>query len=165
MRWFGAVVAGRGVGLAHPHRTRIMDTFDISALETSDTGFVHLKNPSTEEPIVLGSGDDAKPVGITVHAPGTKAYVAAEDRRTNRQMLRNRRTKKITAENLREDNQLFFADVTVSFDNLSFKPAGEVTGKDLFSALYGDPKFGWVTDQVNAFLNDWGSFTTTSPTS
>ena len=142
-----------------------MDTFDISALETSDTGFVHLKNPSTEEPIFLGSADDAKPVGITVHAPGTKAYVAAEDRRTNRQLLRNRRTKKVSAENLREDNQQFFADVTVSFDNLSFKAADNLSGKELFLALYSDPKFGWVADQVNAFLNDWGSFTTTSPTS
>lgn len=142
-----------------------MDTFDISALETSDTGFVHLKSPQTEEPIFIGPDDDRKAVGITVHAPGTKPYVAAEDRRTNRQLLRNKRKGKVTAENLREDAQHFLADVTITFDNLSFKPAGDIAGKDLFLALYGDPKFGWVNDQVNAFLNDWGSFTTTSPTS
>lgn len=142
-----------------------MNTFDIDALETSDTGFLHLKNPSTEEPIFLGSGDGTQPVGIEFHAPGTKAYVAAEDRRTNRQLLRNKRKGKVTAEDLRSDQAEFLADVTSKFVNLSVKSAGEATGKALFLAFFSEPKRGWAVDQSNAYLADWGHFTTTSPTS
>ena len=139
--------------------------FDLDTIETAETGFLHLKHPSTEEPIMLGEGDDAKPVGITLHAPGSKPYVAADTRRTNRQLLRSKRSKKVTAEDLRADQHQFFADVTASFDNLAYPPAGDATGAKLYLALYEDPKKGWVVDQVNAYLADWGNFSTTSPTS
>jgi hypothetical protein len=140
------------------------ETFDITSIETAESGFLHLKHPATEETISLGEGNNALPVGITYHAPGSKPYVAADLARTNRQLLRNRRGKKVTAEDLRADNHQFFADVTISFDNLSYGSASDVTGKKLFLALYSDPKYGWAVDQLNAKLNEWSDFTTTSPT-
>ena len=39
---------------------------------------------------------------------------------------------------------------------------GILSDKDLFKALYGDRKYGWVIDQANVHLNDWANFTKSS---
>lgn len=137
--------------------------FDITQLATSDTGFLHLKDPSTEEPIFVGEGDAQLPVGITLHAPGSPAYVTAESKRTNRALVRSKRKVDLTADLLRSDQVQFFTDITVSFDQLSYPPAEGATGEKLFNALYSDRRYGWIVDQVNAYVSDWGNFSTTSP--
>lgn len=100
-----------------------------------------------------------QPVGITFHAPGTQPYETASTKRTNRSLVRSKRKIDLTADLLRSDTIDFLADITVSFDHLGYPPAGEATGTDLFKALYGDRRFGWVIEQVNAHLADWASFT------
>jgi hypothetical protein len=139
-------------------------TFDITSIETNDASFLHLKHPGTEEPLFIGAGDDKQPVGISFHAPGTPGYEAASSKRTNRSLVRSKRKIDLNADLLRADTVDFLADVTVSFDHLGYPPAGELTGRDLFKALYGDRKFGWVIEQVNGHLADWASFTKGSAT-
>jgi len=139
--------------------------FDIATIETKDTSFLHLKSPVDEEPIFSVEGETKTPVGITFHAPGSEAYEAAAGRRTNRALVRSKRKIDLTADLLRADTVTFLADVTVSFDSLSYSPAGEAKGADLFKALYSDRKFGWVVEQANVHLADWASFTKGSATS
>lgn len=136
--------------------------FDITQLATTDSGFLHLKSPATEEHIFVELGEVKVPVGIMLHAPGSPAYIAAENKRTNRALVRSKRKTDLTADMLRADQVEFLTDVTASFDNLGYPPAGEAKGEDLFKALYADRKFGWVVDQANAFLADWGNFSTAS---
>ena len=140
--------------------------FDIATFATADTSFLHLKSPADEEPIFARAGDGAKvPVGITFHAPGSDAYEAAVSKRTNRSLTRSKRKIDLTADILRSDTVSFLTDITVSFDNLGYSPAGTATGEELFKALYADKKFGWVVEQANAHLADWASFTKKSETS
>lgn len=137
--------------------------FDITQIASADTTFLHLKSPVDEEPIV--TGPDKAAVGITFHAPGSDAYEAAVSKRTNRSLHRSKRKIDLTADLLRADTVAFLADVTASFDGLAYPPAGEAQGPDLFRALYGDRKYGWVIEQANTHLGDWAAFTTRSATS
>lgn len=140
--------------------------FDLTQFTPADTSFLHLKSPVDETPLYSGTGDKKEPVGITFHAPGSDAYEAAVSARTNRSLVRSKRKIDLTADLLRSDTVAFLTDVTVSFDGgLSYPPAGDATGKELFKALYSDRKFGWVIDQANAHLGDWGNFTKSLPTS
>ena len=139
--------------------------FDITTLETVDTTFLHLKSPITEEPMFLGEGEDAKPIGIWLHSPGTEAYEAAEGKRTNRALVRSKRKIDLNADLLRGDTVDFLAEVTASFQNLGYPPAGDAQGAKLYKALYADRRRGWVVSQVQAHLNDYANFTKASATS
>lgn len=139
--------------------------FDITSIETTETSFLHLKHPGTEEPLYVGTGGDKQPVGITFHAPGTDGYEAASKKRTNRSLVRSKRKVDLNADLLRADTVDFLAEVTQSFSHLAYPPAADATGTDLFKALYGDRKFGWVVEQANTHLGDWASFTKGSATS
>ena len=139
--------------------------FDITQFKPAETSQLHLKSPADEEPLFIEEGGQKLAVGITFHSPGSEAYEAAVSRRTNRALVRSKKKAELTADLLRSDTVSFLADVTVSFDNLAYPPAGEDTGEKLFRALYGDRKYGWVVEQANAHLGDWGNFTTVSATS
>lgn len=131
--------------------------FDITQLTPADTTFCHLKNPVDEEPIFTGNGDDKKAVGITFHAPGSEAYEAAETRRTNRSLMRGKKKIEATADILRADATQFLTDITASFDNLAYPPAGEAKGAELYKALYSDRKYRWAVEQASAHLADLGN--------
>ena len=139
--------------------------FDITQLVPTSTSFLHLKSPIDEEPLFSGSGEDKKPVGITFHAPGSEVYEAADKRNTNRSLARGRKKVDLNADLLRADRIDFLAAITISFDNLSYPPAGAATGEALFKAFYGDPKFGWAFAQANSHLQDWANFLEKLPTS
>jgi hypothetical protein len=137
--------------------------FDITEIETSETSFLHLKHPGTEEPLHT-KGDEPAAVGITFWAPGSEPYETASAKRTNRSLLRSKRKIDLTADMLRRDSIDFLADITKSFDNLAYSHAGDAKGRDLFAALYGDRKYGWAVEQANSHLADWASFTKGSAT-
>ncbi|MDZ7894232.1 MAG: hypothetical protein U5M50_04245, partial [Sphingobium sp.] len=50
------------------------------------------------------------------------------------------------------------AALTVSFENLSYPPAGDRQGTELFKALYKDPTLGFVTQQIQKAVTSWGNF-------
>jgi hypothetical protein len=143
--------------------------FDITQFTPTETSFLHLIAPDTEEPIMLtigvGDAETEVPVGITFHNPGSTAYEAASAKRTNRALVRGKRKVELTADLLRADTVSFLTDVTVSFENLDYPPAESVNGGKLFAALYSDRRYGWVVDQANAHLADWGNFTKKSAAS
>jgi hypothetical protein len=138
---------------------------DVTRFKPAATTFMHLKSPVDEEPMFEGVGEQKAPVGITFHSPGTEAYENAVSRRTNRALVRTKKKVELTADLLRSDTVSFLADITASFDNLTYPPAGAATGEELYKALYGDREVSWIVDQANAHLGDWANFTKASPTS
>ncbi|MCZ4341515.1 hypothetical protein O4H52_07880 [Sphingomonadaceae bacterium G21617-S1] len=130
--------------------------FDITQFTPTDTTFVHLKSPITEEKLYLGKGDAKEPVGITFHSPGSEGYEAAETARTDRALVRSKRKIELTAAILRADAAQFLADITVS-SNLAYPDAGDATGEDLYKALYADRRFRWAIEQSNTHLSDLGN--------
>jgi len=139
--------------------------FDITSITATETAFMHLKNPVDEEPIFVGTGANKEPVGIEYYSPGSEGYEAAVGRRTNRALVRSKKKIELTADLLRSDTVKFLTDITASFRNLSYPPAGDAKGEDLFKALYSDRKYGWVVEQANVFLADWAHFIPGSATS
>jgi hypothetical protein len=137
--------------------------FDITTTAVEETATLELVD-ANEAPLL---GDDKKQCSITVYGPGSEAFARAEAKRQNRLVERLKRKGKadLSPEEQRAEHAEFLASITVSFNGFGYPPAGEATGKDLFRALYKDRKVGFITDQVQRFVSDWGNFTASSATS
>jgi hypothetical protein len=153
------------VGATSREGNQTVKKFNITSVATCMTAFLHLKDPKTEEPFFVDNDGNPEPVGITFFGPGSPEYEAADARRTNRSLLRNKRKIELTADILRADAIQHLADITASFDNLEYPPAGNATGVELYKALYSDREYGWVVTQATPFNNDWGNFSKASATS
>lgn len=132
---------------------------DVSKLKAAPTATIHIKSMDGEP---LYEGD--KPILIKIHGPGSRAYGTVDARQTARSMKRyNDNEGKVTAPTAEERQAELaedLADVTISFDGLT---CGELTGRELFLAVYGDPELGYIAKQVNKTLGDWGKFKPASP--
>jgi hypothetical protein len=148
-----------GGGSAHPSvKGNIM--FDITKTAVEETAVLEL-NDANDAPLI---GDKNKPLSITLFGPGSEPFAKAEAKRQNRLLERLKRKGKaeMSPEEQRAEQAEFLSSITVSFDNFDYPPAGGATGKDLFKALYSDRKVGFITDQVQRFVGDWGNFTKAS---
>jgi hypothetical protein len=137
--------------------------FDITKTAVEETAICEL-NGADDSPLI---GDDSKQCSITLYGPGSAPFAQAEAKRQNRLLERLRRKGKteMSAEEQRAESAEFLAAITVSFNEFGYPPAGDAAGKDLFRALYMDRKVGFITDQVQKFVGDWGNFTASSATS
>lgn len=131
--------------------------FDITTQAVVDTAPIHLKGADGEYLF-----DDGKPVRIILHSPGSKQFAAVEARQTNRAVKRMADNDgKITVappEQRAQEQAEDLAAITVGFENFVYPPAGEKKGEELFQALYADPKLGFIAQQVQKALRDWGNF-------
>lgn len=137
--------------------------FDITSKKVAETATILLTD-ADEAPLI---GDNGQQCSIEVHGPGSAVYARAEAKRSNKAIDRIKRKgkSKASAEEQRADQAEFLADITIGFNHFSYPPAGEVTGRELFRALYMDRGVGFITDQVQAFVGDWGNFSGKSETS
>lgn len=136
--------------------------FDITSTAVDETAVLDL-NDANDAALL---GDDGKQVSITLYGPGSETFARAEAKRQNRLVDRLKRKGKadMSPEEQRAEQAEFLSAITVSFNGFAYPPAGEATGKDLFRALYKDRKLGFITDQVQRFVGDWGNFTGSSET-
>jgi hypothetical protein len=137
--------------------------FDITTTKVVETSVLEL-NDANDTPMI---GDDGKQCSITLYGPGSDVFARAEAKRQNRLIERLKRKGKgdLSPDEQRAEQAEFLASVTVSVDGFAYPPAGEATGKDLFRAIYKDRSIGFITDQVQRFVGDWGNFTGSSATS
>jgi hypothetical protein len=137
--------------------------FDITSTAVEETATLELEN-ADGLPLI---GDDKQRCTIELYGPGSEPFARAEAARQNRLLDRLKRKGKqeLSAEEQRGETAEFLASITVSFNGFDYPPAGKATGKDLFRALYSDRKVGFITDQVQRFVGDWGNFTGKSETS
>lgn len=131
--------------------------FDITTQAVADTAPIHLKG---------ANGDylyfDGKPVRIIIYGPGSQQYAEVEARQTNRAVKRmqdNDGKVSVAPPEQRDAEQAKdLAAITVALENLSYPPAGDRQGAELFEALYADKKLGFIGQQVLKAVRDWGNF-------
>jgi hypothetical protein len=135
--------------------------FDITSTKVSETALLQLTD--AEEAPLIGDGD--KQCAIVLYGPGSKAYAAAEAKKNNKVMDRLKRKGKadMSPEEQRAQQADFLAAITVEFQNFTY-PVGDGIAPDP-RALYMDRSLGFITDQVQAFVGDWGNFSGKSATS
>ena len=135
-----------------------MSGYDITQQAVSDMAAIHIKGADGQ----LLYTPDRKPVRIVVYGPSSKAHADVDARQTNRSVKRMQdndgKVAAVTAEQRNGDRADDLADITVSFENLDYKPAGDAQGRELFRALYADPKLGFIPEQLLKAVRDWGNF-------
>ncbi len=124
--------------------------FDLSQFETIDTATLTVLNPRGDE--LLVNGDN---VTITLYGPGSKQFMSAKYKLDNANQARSiaiirGKTLKNAAEEARQNQAEFYANVTASIDNFP------IEGGAL--ALYMNPKLSYITDQVEKFLGETENF-------
>lgn len=136
--------------------------FDITSKAVKETGLV-LLNDAEGAPLMGEGGQCA----IEVYGPGSKEYARAEANRSNKAVdrLKRRGKSKASAEEQRAEQADFLSDITIGLQHFGYSPAGEATGKELYRQLYMDRRVGYVADQVQEYVGDWGNFTGASETS
>jgi hypothetical protein len=145
--------------------------FDISQKAVTETAIIELDD-ANDEPMMVPKLDaqgqqvmetvdgETRPVmvpaSVTIYGPGSKIYQRAMSKR-NRALVEAVRkgTKRMKDEDQREVDATFLADVTASFNGFGYK---DLTGYEMFKAAYMDIKIGFIAEQVNKGLNNWGNF-------
>ena len=139
--------------------------FDITTQSVDDTATIHVKAANGE--LLFADAERTKPVQIVIYGPGSKAYGLVESRQSTRAVKRMQDNDgKITVapfEERQRETAEDLAAITVRFENFAYPPAAKAEGADLFTAVYADPKLGFIAKQVTKFVGDWGNFTGGSP--
>lgn len=127
--------------------------FDISNLAVKETATIDLESPDGD---VL-TNDAGETVSITVYGPGSKQFQKAQSVR-NRAILEYVRKggKKMRDHEQRELDAEFLAACTASFNGFVYK---DLTGYEMFKAVYSDASIGFISEQVNKAIGDWANFT------
>ena len=102
-----------------------------------------------------------QPITITLYGPGSKQHQkakhAAEERNNTRVLSRmqGRAGDKQSAADKAAENAEFLAACTVSFNGFG---CGDLTGHELFKAVYADLEVGHIADDVMKFLAERANF-------
>lgn len=138
---------------------------DITTQAVVDTAPIHVKNATGE----LLYDKNGKPCRIVVYGPGSKQFAALEARQTQRSIKRlqdgDGKASIASPEDRAKEYAQDLAAVTAAFENFEYPPAKDKSGADLFEAFYLDQKLGFIHQQVQKAVKDWGVFTPRSATS
>jgi hypothetical protein len=132
----------------------------IAALAVATTAFMHLKGP---DGVPLYEG--AEKVGIELFGPGSQEFAQVEERQSARALRRMQENDNKIAlapiDTRRAEAAEDLVTLTARFHHIEHDgPDGRpLSGLDLHSAVYSDPKFGWIKEQATKFVGDWGKFT------
>lgn len=124
---------------------------DFSDFMLEETTRLELELPNGEPMLFNGA-----PVAVNLYGPATKEYASARaelDKESASRVFRamgNRSSKKKGGDEDREADAKFLTAVTASFENFPF-PGGAF-------AIYREPKFKYIGNQVQAHINDLGNF-------
>jgi len=141
---------------------------DITTLAARDTATITLLHPATGEPLLVNA-EGAKAT-ITLYGPGSKQHQAARAARERRLMASaianqgkaGKPAAKADPEQERRDVAADLAACTESIGGWDYKGA---TDAKALEAAYADTTIGWVADQVQRALGDWGNFLPEQPAS
>lgn len=129
------------------------EILDISTMGVKETTTIQIED-ANGNPIFGPSGDQ---VSITVYGPGSAQFKRAQAAR-NRRIVEHIRKggKKMRDEESYELDAEFLATCTHSFNGLGYKG---LTGYEMFKACYLDNRIGYIAEQVNKEIGEWGNFT------
>ena len=128
--------------------------FDISKFAVSPTSTINLEDAEGDQLV----NEKGEPISITVYGPGSKHYQKAQGVR-NRAILEY--VRKGSKKTMRDDDQQemdaeFLSACTASFNGFAYK---DLTGAEMFKAVYLDTSIGFIAEQVNKTIGDWANFT------
>lgn len=127
--------------------------FDLSKLAKHDTATVQLRHPATDE--LLYDGDDTtKPVQIEVYGTSSKQYRTALTAMQNTRLKRGKKV--MSAEQIRDESIDLL--VTCSIRGINLEYNGAPLEGETFRALYSDPAYDWLKDQVDEAIGDTTAF-------
>ncbi|WP_114968546.1 hypothetical protein [Rhodoferax ferrireducens] len=131
--------------------------FDIKLLAIAALATMAVRDASGEAQV-----DEAgEPLTITLYGPGSKQHQkarhAAEERNSTRVLSRmqGRAGDKQSAADKAAENAEFLAACTVSFNGFG---CGDLTGHELFKAVYADLEIGHIADDAMKFLAERANF-------
>lgn len=132
--------------------------FDIKSLAIAATAAMTVRTAAGETQLDAAGN----PLTITLYGPGSKPFQkakhAAEDRNNTRVLSRmqGKVDGKLSADEKGAENAEFLAACTVSFNGFG---CGDLTGHDLFKAVYADIEIGHIAEDANKFLGERANFT------
>ena len=132
----------------------------IRKYAVSETATLHLQD--AEGNLIYADEEESRPVEIVLYGPGSKEFAAAQQRRQDAmvsKLQRGSRAKKLTQEEAEKMRLEFLVQCTASSNNLELD--GQ-TGTELYRAVYSDRSLGFIADQVDRFMGDWGNFSTSA---
>lgn len=123
---------------------------DFSAFMLDETSRLELELPNGDPMLFKG-----EQVAVNLYGPATSEYAAAKaamDKESAARVFRamGARNKKKGGEDDREADAKFLTAITASFENFPF-PGGAY-------AIYREPRFKYIANQVQAHVNDLGNF-------
>ena len=126
---------------------------DIRNLAVEETAVLHIRDASDE----LVYTEDGKAVEIVVYGPGSKPFAKAQAAQSNRMLekLRKKGKTEQSAQEQAEETADFLAACTKEFRNIELD---KLQGEALFKAVYADRSIGFIADQVNKYIGEWGNF-------
>ena len=133
---------------------------DIRKFAVEETGVLELLGAS-DEPLL---DESKKPITVTLYGPGSKQYAKAQAAQSNRMIdkLKKKGKSDQSADERARETAEFLAACTKDFsDNLEY---GDLQGEALHRAVYSDVTLGFISEQVNKYLSDWGNFSQRSTT-
>jgi hypothetical protein len=133
---------------------------DIFTKQAVDTAIIHVKDAAGE--LMFADAERTKPCQIEIYGPGSEVAAAVESRQTTRALKRfqdndGKMSAPTQDEALRESAE-DLASITRRFINFTYSPAPTAEGAELFQAVYGDRKLGFVARQIQQAYKDWGKF-------
>lgn len=129
-------------------------TFNLDTLALKETTELQLVHPVNEQPL-FADKEQNKAVAVALYGTSSKQYRNAITAMQNRQLRRGKKT--ATAEQLREESVNLLVACSDKAINFTYNDA-PVEDADAFRALYSDPAFSWLKDQVDAALGDPSNF-------
>jgi hypothetical protein len=131
---------------------------DLSALDpkkkANSGAFLHLVNPGTGLPLYDGD-DNKKPVGLYLMGRDSDLYAKTRHKNVNNALTAKKKSDPKTSEMIEQETVALLADMTVSWENMSYKGQSEFT-RDAVIGIYTDLK--WVFEQADAFISDRANF-------
>lgn len=128
--------------------------FNLDSLALKDTVELQLRHPVSDE-LLFADEEKTKPVAIVLFGTSSKQYRNAITAMQNRQLRRGK--KAVSAELMREESVNLLVACSDKAVNFTYK-GNTVADEDAFRALYSDPAYSWLKDQVDSALGDVSNF-------
>ena len=135
-----------------------MSKFNIALLAVASVGVLHVKDASGQP--AYADAERKLPLRIHLHSPGSEVAGVVESRQSARALKRYQDNDgKMTAASPEErlsETAADLATLTAEFENFDY--GDDLSGEQMFRALYADPKLGFITKQVIKYFGEWGNF-------
>jgi len=132
-----------------------MDLSLLNPKKKANAGaFLHLVNPATGLPLYDGD-DNAKPVGLYLMGRDSDLYAKTRHKNVNTALTAKKKSDPKTSEIIEQETVSLLADMTVSWENLSYNGQHEFS-REAVIGIYTDLK--WVFEQADSFISDRANF-------